>query len=43
MLLFCVAGGVMSIAEVLVATLMVAFTTVGLVGFMGWRSRMRQF
>ena len=33
----------MSIHEVLVATLAVAFTTVGLIGFMGWRSRMRQF
>lgn len=31
----------MSVAAVLVATLTFAFMAVGLVGFLGWRSRMR--
>lgn len=31
----------MSIAEVLVLALVFAFMSVGLVGFLGWRSRMR--
>ena len=31
----------MSIVEILVLALAFAFTAVGLVGFLGWRSRMR--